>query len=420
MKNKLLTEGMKTMGTNAYDVLRERGFIEQCTHEDELRELLEKEKITFYIGYDPTADSLTAGHFLTLMALAHLQKAGHRPITLMGTGTGMVGDPSERSEMRKVMTKNEVDHNIACFKRQFSRFINYGNGEAIIEDNNWLLELNYISFIREYGVHFSVNRMLSAESYKARLESGLTFFEFNYQLMQAYDFLHLYRKHNCRLQLGGNDQWSNIIAGSELIRKVERGETYGLTFTLLTTGDGKKMGKSMGGAVWLDAEKTSPYEFYQYWRNTDDAVVIRNLKLLTFLSMDEIHAMEAWEGAQLNKAKEILAYEVTKTVHGQDAAEKAKEAANALFAGGGDMDSVPVTEIPAAELGEGMHITALLLQCGLIPSGSEGRRLIAQGGIKVNGKKIGSHDEIIQSDDFSCGYAMVQKGKKVFHRVKLT
>jgi tyrosyl-tRNA synthetase len=406
------------MDTNAYDILKERGFIEQCTHEDELRELMKKEKITFYIGYDPTADSLTAGHFLTLMALAHLQRAGHRPITLMGTGTGMVGDPSDRSDMRRVMTKEEVDYNIACFKKQFSRFINYDNGEAIMEDNGWLLELAYVPFIREYGVHFSINRMLAAECYKSRLDGGLTFFEFNYMLMQSYDFLELYRRHGCRVQMGGNDQWSNIIAGADLIRRVEGIAAYGFTLTLLTAGEGQKMGKSTGNAVWLDATKTSPYEFYQYWRNTSDDLVIKNLKLLTFLSMEEINAMNGWQGFDLNKAKDILAYEVTKTVHGPEAAEKAREAAKALFAGGGDISSMPCTEISEAEFGDGLGVLDILTRCGLIPSGSEGRRLIQQGGLRVNGEKVNSHDFIIKPNDFTDGYIMIQKGKKVYHRVK--
>ncbi|MCL1787438.1 MAG: tyrosine--tRNA ligase, partial [Defluviitaleaceae bacterium] len=297
---------------NAFDILKERGFIAQCTHEDELRELMGKESITFYMGYDPTADSLTAGHFLTLMALAHLQRAGHRPITLMGTGTGMIGDPSDRSDMRRVMTRDVVLHHIDCFKKQFARFIDYDKGEAIMEENDWLLDLKLVEFMRDYGVHFSVNRMLAADCYKSRLADGLTAFEFTYMLMQAYDFVELYRRYGCVLQLGGNDQWSNVIAGVDLLRKTENVQAYGLTLTLLTAADGSKMGKSMGNAIWLDADKTPPFDFYQYWRNTEDAIVIRNLKLLTFLPMEEINAMATWEGAQLNRAKEILAYEITK------------------------------------------------------------------------------------------------------------
>jgi tyrosyl-tRNA synthetase len=403
---------------NAYDILKERGYIEQCTHEEELRELLGKERVTFYIGYDPTADSLTAGHFLTLMAMAQLQRAGHRPLTLMGSGTGMVGDPTDRTEMRRVMPRSEVEHNIACFKKQFARFINYENDGAILDENGeWLMKLNYIDFIREYGVHFNVNRMLAAEAYKARLESGLTFFEMNYMLMQAYDFLHLYRKYGCKLQVGGNDQWSNIIAGVELIRKMENASAYGLTLTLLTTGDGKKMGKTAGGAVWLDPARVSPYEFFQYWRNVEDAVVIRNLKLLTFLSMEEIKQMEGWQGAELNRAKEILAYEVTKTVHGADEADKALSASKALFAGGGDDSAMPCTELTADEIGEGINIITLMEKTGLIATKSDGRRLVEQGGVKVNDVKIEAFSHLVKNEDFIDGSLVIQKGKKVFHRV---
>jgi tyrosyl-tRNA synthetase len=401
---------------NAFDILNERGFIAQCTHEDELRELLAKERVTFYIGYDPTADSLTAGHFLTLMALSHLQKAGHRPITLMGTGTGMVGDPSDRTDMRRVMTREEIAKNISNFKKQFARFIDYENDAAIMEENAWLLDLQYVNFIRDYGVHFSVNKMLSAECYKSRLDGGLTFFEFNYMLMQAYDFLELYRRHGCRVQMGGNDQWSNIIAGVELIRKAESVSAYGFTLTLLTANANQKMGKTAGNAVWLDPAKTSPYDFYQYWRNTEDLSVIKNLKLLTFLPLDEINEMAKWQGAELNRAKEILAYEITKTVHGAEEADKAQTSARALFSGGGDLDSMPTTEI---SIGDGMNIISLLEEMKLIPSRGEGRRLIAQGGVKINDEKIENHEHIIKESDFKDGFILVQKGKKIFHRVKL-
>ncbi|MCL2216152.1 MAG: tyrosine--tRNA ligase [Defluviitaleaceae bacterium] len=405
---------------NAYDILKERGFIAQCTHEDELRELMGKESVTFYMGYDPTADSLTAGHLLTLMAHAHLQRAGHRLITLMGTGTGMIGDPSDRTGMRQVVTREVVDHNIACFKKQFERFVEYGEGKAIMDDNSWLLDLNLVSFMRDYGVHFSVNRMLAAECYKSRLADGLTAFEFTYMLLQAYDFLELYRRYGCRLQLGGNDQWSNIIAGAELIRKAEGVQAYGLTFNLLTTGDGSKMGKSAGNAIWLDAAKTSPYDFYQYWRNVDDATVIKTLKLLTFLPMEEIIAMAEWEGSQLNKAKEILAYEVTKTVHGQKEAEKAQEAAKALFSGAGDIKDAPTTDISRSELAGGLNIITLLEKMKLIPSRGEGRRLITQGGIKLNGESITTHEHIIKEADFSDdGHLLIEKGKKIKHRGRL-
>ncbi|MCL2456870.1 MAG: tyrosine--tRNA ligase [Defluviitaleaceae bacterium] len=401
---------------NAFDILNERGFIAQCTHEDELRELLEKERVTFYIGYDPTADSLTAGHFLTLMALSHLQKAGHRPITLMGTGTGMVGDPSDRTDMRRVMTRDEIEKNISNFKKQFARFIDYENDDAVMEENSWLLDLQYINFIRDYGVHFSVNKMLSAECYKSRLDGGLTFFEFNYMLMQAYDFLELYRRHGCRVQMGGNDQWSNIIAGVELIRKTENISAYGFTLTLLTANANQKMGKTAGNAVWLDPKKTSPYDFYQYWRNTEDSSVIKNLKLLTFLSLDEINELKKLQGAELNRAKEILAYEITKTVHGEEEAEKAQTSARALFSGGGDLDSMPTTEI---SVGDGKNIIELLEEMKLIPSRGEGRRLIAQGGVKINDEKIENHEHIINESDFKDGFILVQKGKKIFHRGKL-
>ncbi|MCL2287160.1 MAG: tyrosine--tRNA ligase [Firmicutes bacterium] len=404
------------MRTNAFDILMERGFIAQCTHEEELRELMNKEKLTFYIGYDPTADSLTAGHFLTLMALAHLYRAGHRPITLMGTGTGMIGDPSDRTDMRGVNSRETVNHYISCFKKQFARFVDYEDGKTIMEENDWLLDLKLVDFMRDYGVHFSVNRMLTAECYKSRLADGLTAFEFTYMLLQAYDFLELYRRYGCTVQFGGNDQWSNIIAGVELIRKVEKKQAYGATFTLLTTGDGGKMGKSAGNAVWLDANKTPPFDFYQYWRNTEDSAIIRNLKLLTFLSMDEIDEMAKWQGSELNKAKEILAYEVTKTVHGQEEADKAQAAARALFTKGAELDleSVPCVDIPA-----GLTAIEVLEAMKLIPSRGEGRRLISQGGVSLNGEKITAFDQVIGEADFKDGYILIQKGKKAYHRGRL-
>ncbi|MDR1665264.1 MAG: tyrosine--tRNA ligase [Clostridiales bacterium] len=408
------------MSQNAFDILKERGFIEQCTHEEELRELLGKERVTFYNGYDPTADSLTAGHFLTLMALAHLQRAGHKPIVLMGSGTGMVGDPTDRTEMRRVMTRDEVDHNIACQKKQFERFINFdGDGAVLVKNGDWLLDLKYVEFMRDYGVHFNVNKMLSADTYKVRLESGLTFFEMNYMLMQAYDFLYLYRKYGCLLQVGGNDQWSNIISGAELIRKVENAGAYALTYKLLTTADGRKMGKTAAGAVWLDATRTSPYEFFQYWRNTDDSTVIRDLKLLTFLPLEEINAMQNWEGSELNRAKEILAYEITKIAHGEEEADKALAASKAIFAGGGSGAGMPRTEIAAEELGEGMNIVLLLEKAKLIQTRSEGRRLIDQGGLKVNDIKVETYEHTVKPGDFKDGSVIVQKGKKVFHKVIL-
>jgi tyrosyl-tRNA synthetase len=403
---------------NAYDILTERGFIAQCTHGDELRDLMSRRKLTFYMGYDPTVDSLTAGHLLTLMAHAHLTRAGHKLITLMGTGTGMIGDPSDRSDMRKVQTPETVAHNINCFKQQFSRFVDYEK-DAIMEDNGWLLELKWIEFMRDYGVHFNVNKMLAAECYKNRLQDGLTAFEMSYMLMQAYDFLELYRRYGCRLQLGGSEQWGNIIAGIELVRKTEGAQVYGLTNILLTAADGGKMGKSMGNAVWLSAEKTAPYDFYQHWRNTADADVVKFLKLFTFLELDEIEKMAAWQGAELNKAKEILAYEVTKIVHGADEAEKAREAARAAFGGGGNMENVPTTELPASELPGCKKIMDMLMRCGLFSSRSEARRNIEQGGIRVGGEKITDIEHTIENSAFDDGTVLIQKGKKVYHRVKL-
>ena len=411
------------MDLNAYDVLKERGFIEQCTHDEELRNLLGNEKITFYIGYDPTADSLTVGHYLTLMALSHMQRAGHTPIVLMGGGTGMVGDPTDKTEMRRVMTRAEVAHNVACQKKQFERFISFGDGGAVMVDNaDWLLKLNYVDFIRNYGVHFNVNRMLSAEAYKARLKQGLTFYEMNYMLMQSFDFLTLYRDYGCRLQVGGDDQWSNMIAGMELIRKCEGASSYVLTFTLLTTSDGVKMGKTAGNAVWLDASRTSPYEFFQHWRNSDDGTVIRNLKLLTYLPLGEIDELSKLEGSGLNRAKETLAYEVTKTVHGEAEAKMALDTSRNIFSGGaggsGD-DSIPQTTIAKSELDGGMNIIVLLEKAGLIESRGDGRRLVAQGGITLNGVKVGSIDLNVAPDDFKDGSLVIQKGKKVFHKVVL-
>ncbi|MEG0578895.1 MAG: tyrosine--tRNA ligase, partial [Niameybacter sp.] len=331
---------------NVFDTLMERGFIQQTTHEKEIRELLEKESVTFYIGFDPTADSLHVGHFVTVMAMSHMQKAGHRPIALLGGGTGMVGDPTGKTDMRKMLTPEIIKHNVACFKQQLSRFISFDEDQAMIVDNgDWLLNLNYIEFLREVGVHFSVNRMLTAECFKQRLEKGLSFLEFNYMLMQSYDFLELYRKYNCKLELGGNDQWSNILGGVELVRRLHGDTAFGMTFSLLTNSEGKKMGKTENGAVWLDAEKTSPYEFYQYWRNVADADVRKCLCLLTFLPMDEIDGLCNVEGAAINTAKAHLAFEITKIVHGEEEAKKAEEAAQAAFAGKGASGSLPTTDL---------------------------------------------------------------------------
>ncbi|MFR4986626.1 MAG: tyrosine--tRNA ligase [Lachnospirales bacterium] len=405
---------------NVYDILKERGFIEQSTNEEEVRKILGEESVTFYIGFDPTADSLTAGHFLTVMAMSHLQKAGHRPIALVGGGTGMVGDPSHRTDMRQMMTIDTIEHNVNCFKQQLSRFIEFGEDKAIIINNaDWLRSLKYIDFIRDVGVHFSVNRMLTAECFKSRMEKGLSFFEFNYMLMQSYDFLELNRRYGCKLQLGGSDQWSNIIGGVELIRRMDQKDAYGLTFKLLTTSEGIKMGKTQKGAVWLDPKKTTPYEFYQYWRNVADSDVEKCLSLLTFLPMDEIKKLGSLEGSEINKAKEILAYEVTNIVHGKEEAKKAMEASKALFAGGASGGSIPTTNMDKDTFENGINILDALVTLKLAPSKSEARRLVTQGGIKVNDVKIDSIEHKITLNDFTENKLLIQKGKKVFHQIEL-
>jgi tyrosyl-tRNA synthetase len=406
---------------NVYDILMERGFIEQATHEEEIRELLGKERVTFYIGFDPTADSLHVGHLLQMIAMTHMQKAGHIPIALIGGGTAMVGDPSGKSEMRMMLSQEQIENNARKFKKQFEKLIDFSDDKAIMVNNaDWLLDLNYISFLRDIGKHFSVNRMLTAECYKQRLETGLTFLEFNYMLMQSYDFLQLYRKYGCRLQMGGNDQWSNIIGGVELIRKVEGAEAYGLTFTLLTTSEGKKMGKTEAGAIWLDPEKTSCYDFYQYWRNVDDKDVEKCLSLLTFLPMEEVRRLGSLEGAEINKAKEILAFELTKMIHGEEEAKKAEAAAKALFYNGSDISSVPSTDITLKELEGGMGLLELLMLTGLTSSKSEGRRLIQQGGIYVKDMRVDDIDFKIYERDFDDNKnLLIRKGKKVHHLVKL-
>lgn len=408
------------MSTNVYDILLERGFIEQVTHEEEVRELLGKEKVTFYIGFDATADSLTAGHFLTIMAMMHMQRAGHRPIALLGGGTTMIGDPSGKSDMRTMMTKEKIMHNAECFHKQLSKFIDFDNDNAIIANNaDWLLDLNYVEFLREIGVHFSVNKMLTAECYKQRMEKGLTFFEFNYMLMQSYDFWKLHKDYGCCLELGGNDQWSNIIGGVELIRRKEQKPAYGLTFKLLTTSEGIKMGKTMKGAVWLNPEKTSPYEFYQYWRNIEDVKVEECLGLLTFLPMDEVRRLGALEGAEINHAKEVLAYEITKIVHGEEEAVKAQEAARAVFAAGGKSDNMPTTTYAKAELDEGKDLITLLVDTKLAATRSEARRLIMQGGVTVNDVKVTEIERKFTTADFDAdGALVIKKGKKGFHQIK--
>ncbi|MBQ2698875.1 MAG: tyrosine--tRNA ligase [Firmicutes bacterium] len=404
--------------TNVYDILAERGYVEQCTDEAAVRELLEKERVTFYIGFDPTADSLHVGHFIQIMVMMHMQKAGHRPIALFGGGTGMVGDPSGRTDMRKVLTKETVDANVASFIKQMSRFIDFSDDKAIQVDNgDWLLELNYVDFLREIGRHFSVNRMLTAECYKSRLERGLTFLEFNYMLMQSYDFLELFRRYGAMLQMGGNDQWSNILSGADLIRRVEGAPAHALTFSLLTNSAGKKMGKTEAGAVWLDPEKTSPYDFYQYWRNIDDADVKKCLSLLTFIPMDEVNAMTDMEaGANINDAKRRLAWEITALVHGKDEADKAEAAAKALFGGGGDLANMPTTTISAEQFGEGMDVISLFMACELVKTRSEGRRLIQEGGCYVNNERITDFNQVIDATAFAEGHALLRKGKKVYHK----
>lgn len=406
---------------NAFEVLKERGFIEQLTHPEEIEELFKKEQITFYIGFDPTADSLHVGHFLTVMAMSHMQRCGHRPICLMGGGTGMVGDPTGKTDMRRMMTVDEIDHNVNCFKKQLSRFIDFSDDKAIIVNNaDWLRNLNYIEFLREIGSSFSVNKMLTAECFKTRMEKGLSFLEFNYMIMQSYDFLELNRRYGCIMQLGGNDQWSNIIGGVDLIRRKESKPAYGMTFQLLTNSEGNKMGKTEKGAVWLDPSKTSPYEFYQYWRNVGDKDVEKCLRLLTFLPMDEVRKLSALEGSEINTAKEALAYELTKIVHGEEEAKKADLAAKALFAGGASGGSIPTTEISVSDINNGMDILSALVLTKLTPSKSEARRTVQQGGIKINDEKIDNIDYKITSDLFKDGILTIQKGKKSFHRIKLS
>ncbi|MCG8501367.1 MAG: tyrosine--tRNA ligase [Firmicutes bacterium] len=405
---------------SVFDTLKERGFIAQLTHEDAIREKLENEKVTFYIGFDPTADSLHVGHFLQMVVMAHMQKAGHHPIALIGGGTTMVGDPTGKTDMRRLMTKEEIQHNADNFKIQMSKFIDFSDGKALMVNNaDWLLDLNYVAFLREIGVHFSVNRMLTAECFKSRLEKGLSFIEFNYMLMQGYDFLELYQKYGCIMQLGGDDQWSNILGGIDLVRRVEGKEAYGMTFTLLTTSEGTKMGKTEKGALWLDPNKTSPFEFYQYWRNTHDADVVKCLKLLTFLPMDEINELARLKDQEINKAKTVLAYEVTKLVHGEEEAQKARQAAEALFAKGAVAEDMPTTEITAAELGEGINVLDLLSKAKLFSSRGEGRRLVNQGGVYVNGNRVDTIDLMLTPADFPQNELMIRKGKKVHHKVIL-
>ncbi len=400
-----------------FDELKERGLIAQTTNEERVRELLNSGHATFYIGFDPTADSLHVGHFVAMIVMSHMQKHGHTPIALFGGGTGLIGDPSGKSDMRKMLTKETVDYNIQCFIKQMGRLVDFSDGKALMVNNgDWLLGLNYIEFLREIGVHFSVNRMLSAECYKQRMERGLSFFELNYMIMQSYDFYMLSQKYGCNLQLGGDDQWSNIIGGVELIRRASQKEAFGMTFGLLLNSEGKKMGKTEKGAVWLDAEKTSPYDFYQYWRNVDDADVIKCMKMLTFVPLEEIREYEKLEGSQLNPVKERLAYELTTLIHGKEEADKALSAAKALFAGGADDTNMPSTQIEDADLTDGsIAILDLMLKGGLIPSKGEGRRLVEQGGVSINDEKVSQVFTLVSADQLKEG-VIVKKGKKVYHK----
>ena len=404
-----------------FDELKARGLLAQLTDEEEIKELINNGKATFYIGFDPTADSLHVGHFMALCLMKRLQMAGNKPIALIGGGTAMVGDPSGRTDMRQMMTPETIQHNVDCFKKQMERFIDFSDGKALLVNNaDWLMNLNYIELLRDVGAHFSVNRMLTAECYKQRMEKGLSFLEFNYMIMQSYDFFNLYKEYGCNMQFGVDDKWSTMLGGTELIRRKFGKDAYAMTITLLLNSEGKKMGKTQSGAVWLDPKKTSPYDFYQYWRNVADADVLKCLRMLTFLPLEQIDEMDKWEGSQLNKAKEILAYELTALVHGEEEAKKADTAAKSLFAGGAKGGSVPTTEITKDELGEGLQIIEVLEKCKLIPSRGEGRRLVQQGGVRVNEEKVTDIGTVITAE--MCdedGIIMIQKGKKTFHQLKV-
>ena len=404
-----------------YEELQARGLIAQVTDEETIRDLVNSGKATFYIGFDCTADSLTAGHFMALTLMKRLQMAGNKPIALIGGGTTMIGDPSGRTDMRKMLTIEDIEHNAACFKRQMERFIDFSEGKALMVNNaEWLLKLNYVELLREVGACFSVSNMLRAECYKQRMEKGLSFLEFNYMIMQSYDFYMLYQKYGCNLQFGGDDQWSNMLGGTELIRRKLGKDASAMTITLLTDSQGHKMGKTAGNAVWLDPNKTSPFDFYQYWRNVDDADVLKCIKLLTFLPLEEIEKMESWAGSQLNRAKEILAFELTQMVHGTKEAEKAQASARALFGGGANAENMPTTEITAADLTDGaINILDLMLKAGLIPSKGEGRRLVQQGGVSVDDAKVSDISKTFTAADFEKGHVIIKKGKKVFHKVVL-
>ena len=406
---------------SVFDELKARGMIAQMTNEEKIRDLMENQKIKFYIGFDPTADSLHVGHFVQIMVMAHMQRAGHVPIALFGGGTGMIGDPSGKTDMRKMLTKETIQHNIDCFQKQMSKLVDFSDGKALMVNNaDWLLNLNYIEFLREVGVHFSVNRKLAAECYKQRLERGLSFFELNYMIMQSYDFLVLSREYDCQLEFGGDDQWSNIIGGVELNRRMDGREVCGMTFNLLQTSDGRKMGKTEKGAVWLDPEKTSPYEFYQYWRNVDDADVINCMKMLTFIPLDEIAEYEKLEGSALNQAKEKLAFEVTKLIHGAEEAQKAQSAAKALFSSSADAEHMPTTVLkPEQFTDDAITVIDILVAASLAKSKGEARRLIEQGGITVDDGRVTNLGAAVSKADFAKGHVLVKKGKKVFHKIVL-
>ncbi len=404
-----------------YEELVARGLIAQVTDEEEIRDLVNNGKAVFYIGFDPTADSLHVGHFMALCLMKRLQLAGNKPIALIGGGTAMIGDPSGRTDMRQMMTKETIDHNCACFKEQMSKFIDFSDDKALMVNNaDWLLDLNYIEVLREVGACFSVNNMLRAECYKQRMEKGLSFLEFNYMIMQSYDFYALYRKYGCNMQFGGDDQWSNMLGGTELIRKKLGKDAYAMTINLLLNSEGKKMGKTQKGAVWLDAEKTTPFDFYQYWRNVDDADVVKCLKMLTFLPLDEIEELAKLEGSQINKAKEVLAFELTKMIHGEEEANKAQEGARALFSTGANTDNMPTTVLSKDDFADGeIAILDLMLKAGLIPSKGEGKRLIQQGGVSVDDVKVTDMFYKVKISDFDKGQVIIKKGKKVFHKVTL-
>ena len=402
-----------------YDELVARGLIAQVTDEEEIKDLINNGKATFYIGFDPTADSLHVGHFMALCLMKRLQMAGNKPIALIGGGTAMIGDPSGRTDMRQMMTPETIQHNCDCFKKQMSRFIDFSDGKALMVNNaDWLMDLNYIDVLREVGAHFSVNRMLTAECYKQRMEKGLSFLEFNYMIMQSYDFYTLYQKYGCNMEVGGDDQWSNMLGGTELIRRKLGKDAYAMTINLLLNSEGKKMGKTQSGAVWLDPEKTSPFDFFQYWRNVADSDVLKCIRMLTFLPLEEIDAMESWEGAQLNQAKEILAFELTKLVHGEEEATKAREASHALFAGGGDSAHMPTVELSSADFADGdMDILSLLVKTELAPSRSDARRAVEQGGVSVADEKVTDIKTAYNADSFGADGLVVKRGKKKFVKV---